>query len=181
MLSDSQFLNRKSNEMQRVTGRASARGLLHRLVGYSCFLAMSVYRSLNSIRAQLPACAAMPSSKTTARRSHGRRHHCSLARKLKRGTRILAGGRRGFPWRRCSPTRRRRMSSWSTDGRCKAGKHEKSVDEIFTSMVLARCSPTACLTCLLQTSLDVIAMLPPDLVLLNNYANQHKPRPLSER
>ena len=130
---------------------------------------------------------------TTARvRRHAfEQSHCStkpwtspplpLARKLKRGTRILAGGRRGFPWRRCSHTRRRRMSSWSTDGRCKAGKHEKSVDETFTRMVLARCSPTACLACLLQTSLDVIAMLPPDLILLKNYANLHKPRPLCER
>ena len=73
------------------------------------------------------------------------------------------------------------MSSWSSDGRCKAGKHEKSVDEIFTRIVLARCSPTACLTCLLQTSLDVIAMLSPDLALLKNYANLHKPMPVSER
>ena len=173
-------------EKQRETAfhwSSSCARLPHRLVGYSCFLAMSMYPFQNSIRAQLPSCAAMPSSKTAARRSHGRRHRCSLARKLKRGTRILSGGRRGFPWRaRCrSPTRRRRMSSRSSDGRCKAGRHKKSVDEIFTRMVLARCSPTACLTCLLQTSLDVIAMLPPDLVLLKNYANLHKPRPLSER
>ena len=92
------------------------------------------------------------------------------------GVAAFLGGRAVVPH-----ARRRRLSSWSSDGRCKAGKHEKSVDETFTRMVLARCSPTACLACLLQTSLDVIAMLPPDLILLKNYANLHKPRPLSER
>ena len=43
----------------------------------------------------------------------------------------------------------------------------KSMSEVLTELVLARCpQASACIPCLLQTALDVMMTLPPDLILL---------------
>ena len=65
-------------------------------------------------------------------------------------------------------------------GLWKAGK--KSVTEIVAAMVLARCpQASTCTPCMLQTALDVMVTLPPDLFLLGNFSRQHKPKHLTDR
>ena len=63
-------------------------------------------------------------------------------------------------------------------GLWKAGK--KSVTEIVAEMVLARCpQASTCTPCMLQTALDVMVTLPPDLFLLGNFSRQYKPKHLT--
>ena len=57
---------------------------------------------------------------------------------------------------------------------------KKSVSEVLTELVLARCpQASACIPCLLQTALDVMMTLPPDLILLGNFSERHKPAHLT--
>ena len=60
-------------------------------------------------------------------------------------------------------------------GLWKAGK--RSVAELVAEMVLARCpQASTCIPCMLQTALDVMMTLPPDLILLDNFSRQYKPK-----
>ena len=114
-------------------------------------------------------------SHTMARRKAGPdADHFPWRRKVKRdpGTgKMLAAKRHKASWcSRCPGATRRWM----------AGK--KPLSEIVAEMVLVRCPrASTCTECMLQSALDIIMTLPPDLIMLDNFSNQYKPKHLTDR
>ena len=95
-------------------------------------------------------------------------------RKVKRdpgtGKKLAAKRHKASRCSRWPGARRRRMAG------------ERPLSEIVAEMVLARCPrASTCTECMLQSALDVIMTLPPDLIMLDNFSNQYKPKHLTDR